>query len=69
MPSAYDEMTKRAYPDYAGGTAESRRLRALLREVMEAEGFTVYPTEWWHFDYRDWRKYAILDLPFSAIKP
>jgi D-alanyl-D-alanine dipeptidase len=69
MPSAYDEMTERAYPDYAGGTAESRRLRALLREVMEAEGFSVYPTEWWHFDYRDWREYAILDLPFSAIRP
>ena len=69
MPSAYDEMTERAYPDYTGGTAESRRLRELLRQVMEAEGFTVYPTEWWHFDYRDWREYAILDLPFAAIKP
>lgn len=69
MPSAYDEMTERAYPDYAGGTVESRRLRDLLRQVMEAEGFSVYPTEWWHFDYRDWREYAILDLPFSAIKP
>lgn len=69
MPSAYDEMTERAYPDYAGGTAESRRARQLLRKVMEAEGFTVYRTEWWHFDYRDWRQYAILDLPFAAIKP
>ena len=24
MPSAYDEMTERAYPDYEGGTAEAR---------------------------------------------
>ena len=55
MPSAYDEMTERAYPDYAGGPAEARARRALLRAAMEAEGFTVYASEWWHFDYKDWR--------------
>lgn len=67
MPSAYDEMTERAYPHYAGGSPKARRLRDLLRAVMEREGFTVYPTEWWHFDHCDWREYAILDLPFSAL--
>jgi beta-lactamase class D len=35
---------------------------------MEAEGFTVNPNEWWHFDYRDWREYAIYDLAFSEIR-
>ena len=69
MPSTYDEMTERAYPDFTGGSRESRRLRDLLRSIMESEGFSVYPTEWWHFDYKDWREYAILDLPFSAIHP
>ena len=67
MPSAYDEFTERAFPNYAGGTAESRAARDLLRAVMESEGFTVYPAEWWHFDYRDWKQYRILDLPFEAI--
>jgi D-alanyl-D-alanine dipeptidase len=28
---------------------------------MEAEGFSVYPNEWWHFDYRDWRDYPVLN--------
>ena len=69
MPSSYDEMTERAYPDYPGGTIEARRLRDLLRKVMEEEGFTVYRTEWWHFDYKDWSSYQILDLPFSDIGP
>jgi D-alanyl-D-alanine dipeptidase len=68
MPSAYDEMTPRAYPDYAGGSAEARQRRDLLRRVMEAEGFAVEPNEWWHFNYRDWREYTILDVPFSAIR-
>jgi D-alanyl-D-alanine dipeptidase len=67
MTSAYDEMNEKAYPDYIGGSAESRRLRDLLRHTMEQEGFSVYPTEWWHFDYRDWREYQILDLPFEAL--
>ena len=67
MPSGYDEFTERAFPNYAGGTSESRALRDLLRAVMEAEGFTVYPAEWWHFDFRDWKSYRILDVPFEAI--
>ena len=67
MPSAYDEMSERAYPDYAWGPDESRRLRDVLRAAMEAQGFTVYEYEWWHFDYKDWRQYPILDIPFSAI--
>ena len=67
MPSAYDEMTERSYADYQGGTAEQRRLRDLLRAAMEAEGFTVYPQEWWHYDYKDWREYPILNLSFSEL--
>ena len=68
MPSAYDEMTPRAYPDYAGGPAEARQRRDLLRRVMEAEGFAVEPNEWWHFNYTDWRDYPILDVPFAGIR-
>jgi D-alanyl-D-alanine dipeptidase len=67
MPSLYDEMSERAYPDYAGGPAEPRRLRALLRRHMEAEGFSVYASEWWHFDYRDWQSYAIQNARFEDI--
>jgi zinc D-Ala-D-Ala dipeptidase len=69
MPSLYDEMSPRAAPDYGGGTAEQRRRRDLLRRVMEAEGFTVNPIEWWHFDYRDWEQYPILDVPFEQLAP
>lgn len=67
MPSGYDEMSSRSAPDYPGGTAAQRQARDLLRRAMEAEGFTVDPNEWWHFNYRDWRRYPILNVPFSAI--
>lgn len=68
MPSAYDEMTERSWPTYKGGTPEQTRTRDLLRTTMEAEGFTVEPNEWWHFNYHDWPSYPILDIPFSQIK-
>jgi len=67
MPCPYDEMTARAYPDYAAGCAQALARRDLLRSAMEAQGFTVYPTEWWHFDYCDWRDFALLDLSFEAL--
>ena len=67
MPSAYDETSERASPDYPGGTPEQRARRDLLRAAMEEEGFTVEPNEWWHFNYKDWRQYSILDVPFEAV--
>ncbi|WP_263357969.1 M15 family metallopeptidase [Acidicapsa ligni] len=67
MPSGYDEMTDRAYADYTGGTEEERARRALLRQVMENEGFKVIPKEWWHFDYKDWKQYPILNIKFEDL--
>lgn len=67
MPSGYDEFSERAYPTYNGGTEEQRRLRDLLRSQMEAEGFRVNESEWWHFDYKDWPSYRILDISFDRI--
>lgn len=67
MPSAYDEFSERAYPTYAGGPPEARTRRDLLRSALEAEGFTVYQAEWWHFDYKDWRSYRIQNVPFEAL--
>lgn len=67
MPSGYDEMTYRAFADYAGGTPEEGARRALLRQAMEKQDFTVNPEEWWHFDYKDWKQYAILNVKFENL--
>jgi D-alanyl-D-alanine dipeptidase len=69
MPSGYDEFSERAYPNYAGGPSETRRLRDLLRQAMETEGFEVSKNEWWHFNYRDWKAYRLLDTPFEDLPP
>jgi D-alanyl-D-alanine dipeptidase len=35
--------------------------------VLEANGFTANPSEWWHFDYRDWQRYPILNRTFEEL--
>ncbi|MCA1600235.1 MAG: serine hydrolase [Acidobacteria bacterium] len=68
MVGTYDETTDRSYPDYPGGTSLQRWHRELLRQAMQAEGFTVYEAEWWHFDYKDWQNYPIGNVVFDKIK-
>ncbi len=63
----YDEFSDRSYARYPGGTASQRWLRRVLRAAMEAEGFRVYPFEWWHFDYQDWSQYRIQNETFDMI--
>ena len=67
MPSGFDEMGEAASPGYAGGTPEARANRDLLRAAMEKEGFRVRFNEWWHYDFRGWENYPVLDLEFSEI--
>ncbi len=67
MTGDYDEMSDRSYAFYPGGTSPERWHRHLLRQAMQSEGFTVYEFEWWHFDYRNWQKYPILNLTFEQL--
>ena len=45
----------------------SARAATCCARSMEAEGFTVEPNEWWHFNCKDWRVYPILDVPFEDL--
>ena len=67
MPSGYDEMTERAHPDYRGGSEAARVKRDLLRAVMESHGFDVDRGEWWHFDFREWPHYPIINIAFADL--
>jgi zinc D-Ala-D-Ala dipeptidase len=63
----YDEMSPRSFPTFPGGTSLQRWHRDLLRRAMESEGFTVNEDEWWHFDYKDWKLFPILNVPFEKV--
>lgn len=67
MPSGYDEFTERAFSNYSGGEKDAIRLRDLLITAMESEGFKVLEQEWWHFDFKDWPRYPILNIDFVDL--
>ncbi len=67
MPSPYDDFTPAAYRSNRNASAEALANSARLEAWMVAEGFIPLPNEWWHFDWRDWRLYPIMDVPLEAI--
>ena len=67
MTGRYDEMSRRSYSNYVGGTSRERFDRAVLRQAMEAQGFQVLDEEWWHFDYKDWAQYPIGNVSFEQL--
>jgi zinc D-Ala-D-Ala dipeptidase len=67
MPSPYDDFTRRAYRDFEPVSDAARLNRSRLEQWMEAEGFKGISNEWWHFDWREWRRYPILDTSFEDL--
>jgi zinc D-Ala-D-Ala dipeptidase len=65
MPSDYDEFSKKAHMNYASASKEAKKNRKRLRTIMEKHGFKGIPTEWWHYDSSEWKKYPLLDISWN----
>ncbi|MFH1254060.1 MAG: D-alanyl-D-alanine dipeptidase [bacterium] len=69
MPSEFDEFSSRAnrnYPKMDNATAKHNC--KLLESIMEKHGFIGLTSEWWHFDYKNWKKYPIQDISFTELE-
>ncbi|MBC8032947.1 MAG: M15 family metallopeptidase [Chitinophagaceae bacterium] len=69
MPTPYDSFTKKAHTNYKHLPAKVISNRELLKRVMLKYGFLVYPDEWWHFDFNEWKSFPITDIPFEDLEP
>lgn len=67
MPTGYDSFEPSAHHGYEALSADAIRNRERLRSVMVAHGFEPLPTEWWHYDFRGWEQFHLLDIPFDAL--
>jgi D-alanyl-D-alanine dipeptidase len=67
MPTGFDSFREAAHSDYLNLSPEQIRNRDLLIGVMAKYGFENLPTEWWHYDFKDWGKYDIMDLSFEQL--
>lgn len=63
MPTAFDDFSENAHRENVlqkkGDATNNFRI---LDTAMRDAGFAGLPSEWWHYDDSDWRKYPILDL-------
>jgi D-alanyl-D-alanine dipeptidase len=68
MPTPFDDFTEKAAPDYAELPEEVLANRKLLIQTMQQYGFSVYPFEWWHFDFQGWEKFPLMNLAFEELQ-
>lgn len=67
MPSPYDDFTPAAYRSNTAAPAEALAASRLLESCMVAEGFVPLPNEWWHYDWAEWRRYPVMDVPLEDV--
>jgi len=68
MPSDYDAMQKESWPSTPVLDPTIRKNRDTLISIMEKNGFRVYTTEWWHFDFVGFEKYEVMDIDFEQLE-
>lgn len=67
MPTPYDDFTSRAAHAFEELPEDVRANRALLREVMTKHGFEPLPSEWWHYDFRGWERFELMDVGLEEL--
>ena len=68
MPTEFDSFKKEAWPTTAVADPVIRKNRKTLIDAMEKHGFKVNASEWWHFDFVGWQKFAVLDIDFEELE-
>jgi zinc D-Ala-D-Ala dipeptidase len=67
MPTGYDSFKKEAWPSTPVNDPVIRANRKLLIDVMEKHGFKVNGSEWWHYDFKGWKNYEVMDIDFEEL--
>ena len=60
MPTDYDDFSKSAHVDADGVLADRAANAQKLRRAMERRGFRSFATEWWHFDWHNWKSLPVI---------
>jgi D-alanyl-D-alanine dipeptidase len=68
MPTPYDDFTEKASRDYFDLPSQILINRKFLEDIMVKHGFSGFPTEWWHFDFKGWEKCDVLDVDFKDLE-
>ncbi|MBP6783259.1 MAG: PQQ-binding-like beta-propeller repeat protein [Verrucomicrobiales bacterium] len=67
MPTPYDEFSPRARTGYLKVSPAAAENRRRLQMAMRAAGFSTIDSEWWHFDFRGWERFPLVDTPLEEL--
>ena len=67
MPTGFDSFLEKAHSDYLKLPASEIKNRDLLIGVMAKYGFINLDSEWWHYDFKEWKKFDLIDLSFDQL--
>lgn len=68
MPTEFDSFEKKAGHKFQDLPDNIKLNRWILKTIMEKHGFKAISSEWWHYDFRGWKKYKVLDKSFDEIE-
>ena len=64
MPSYFDEFSVKSHRKNPDCSLDAKKNMNLLEDIMKDHGFIPLPTEWWHFDWHNWKKFELIDFVF-----
>ena len=67
MPTPFDTATDESWADAPVKDEIALKNRELMKSVMAKNGFTVEPSEWWHYNFNGWKEYPLMDMPFDVL--
>jgi D-alanyl-D-alanine dipeptidase len=65
MPTGYDDFSPRSAHAYTELSPQIRLNRQRLLDIMTKHGFDPLPSEWWHYDFRGWERFELMDVPLE----
>lgn len=68
MPTEFDSFKKEAWPSTPVSNPLVKKNRDLIISVMSKYGFKVNSSEWWHFDFKGWEKFEVMDIDFEDLE-
>ena len=68
MPTPYDSAVEASWANAPVKNKRALKNRELMKSVMAKYGFTVEPSEWWHYNYNGWANYPLMDIPFEVLQ-
>jgi D-alanyl-D-alanine dipeptidase len=67
MPTFHDDFSERASHSFMRFPKDTLAYRKKLRTIMEKHGFEAFESEWWHYDFKGWERFELMDVGLDQL--